>query len=173
MRGRCFICGAEGDCPHREDGLPHPQETNKPKPVIFTKPPRPRRERSLRERARYYLSRAVKRGDIRKPLSCERCGITPKRLHGHHWDYRKPLAVTWLCALCHGFVDKLIGSRAGDPVEIFARVDLDRIRTLLQTEFQAFGYDEVPIEQRLGKFSEISTRTTNTGLRGVLDGPIQ
>ena len=171
--GVCFICGAEGQCVHREDGLLRPQEMHRPEPDLSTKQPRQRRQLSLKERARYYMHEAVRLGHIKKPISCERCGITPKRLHGHHWDYAKPLAVTWLCSLCHGFVDKLIGSRSGEAVQIFGRLDLDKIRSLLQTEFQAFGFNEVPVDQRLGKFSEKSTRPVTTTLIEPLDGPIQ
>lgn len=37
---------------------------------------------------------------VRQP--CEHCNTT-ERVHAHHEDYSKPLAVRWLCAACHGF----------------------------------------------------------------------
>ena len=47
---------------------------------------------------------AVRRGELVRPLVCERCGVDKgQRLHGHHDDYSKPLDVMWLCALCHRF----------------------------------------------------------------------
>lgn len=40
------------------------------------------------------------------PTTCELCGATPQsnRLHGHHVDYREPLAVLWVCTGCHGAI---------------------------------------------------------------------
>lgn len=54
--------------------------------------------------ARVALGHAVESGGIKKPEHCEDCGAkTPSRLlHGHHYDYSKPLDVKWLCAECHG-----------------------------------------------------------------------
>lgn len=46
------------------------------------------------------MRRAVRTGEIIKPLRCEKCGVE-EELHGHHADYTKPLEVTWLCARCH------------------------------------------------------------------------
>jgi hypothetical protein len=53
--------------------------------------------------ARRALRRAVARGEVVKPSTCEACGeATPSaRLHGHHTDYSRPLDVRWLCLSCH------------------------------------------------------------------------
>lgn len=50
------------------------------------------------------VARAVKRGQLTKPDTCERC---PRRgrLEAHHADYDKPLDVNWLCRRCHQQVD--------------------------------------------------------------------
>lgn len=59
-----------------------------------------RRNEPILEAVRSRLRRAVRTGEIIKPLRCEKCGVE-EELHGHHADYTKPLEVTWLCARCH------------------------------------------------------------------------
>ena len=39
-------------------------------------------------------------GIIKKPSKCQSCNKKEK-IYAHHSDYRKPLAVKWLCVLCH------------------------------------------------------------------------
>jgi len=43
---------------------------------------------------------AVRSGHLLKPHACESCGKI-SRVHGHHDDYSRPLAVRWLCQPCH------------------------------------------------------------------------
>lgn len=50
--------------------------------------------------ARTALQRALRNGALTRPSACEQCG-SQKRLHGHHADYSRPLAVRWLCQSCH------------------------------------------------------------------------
>lgn len=54
------------------------------------------------------LEKAVFRGSVIRPDTCERCGRTPprmkdgrSRIQAHHPDYSKPLKVAWLCQMCH------------------------------------------------------------------------
>jgi hypothetical protein len=49
--------------------------------------------------ARSYANVYQQRGEI-KPKPCKKCG-TRRGVQKHHTDYRKPLAVIWLCARDH------------------------------------------------------------------------
>lgn len=55
-------------------------------------------------RANKLLNQAVKHGQIKKPYDCARCQIETGDLEAHHWDYREPLDVRWLCLACHNIV---------------------------------------------------------------------
>lgn len=39
-------------------------------------------------------------GRLIKPSICSECGAN-KNIQAHHYDYSKPLDVTWLCGKCH------------------------------------------------------------------------
>lgn len=59
------------------------------------------------DRAQDIIEKAVKRGIIKRPLKCEKCGGVKifcdgrSGIQGHHPDYNKPLEVMWLCQPCH------------------------------------------------------------------------
>lgn len=53
-----------------------------------------------KERVRSALRRAVIKGKVIKPTTCESCQKETK-IEGHHTDYSKPLEVVWLCRKCH------------------------------------------------------------------------
>lgn len=52
-------------------------------------------------RAHKRVQRAVRAGLLVRPAACEDCGAecAPQ---AHHDNYDEPLAVRWLCGLCHG-----------------------------------------------------------------------
>ena len=53
-------------------------------------------------RAQSKLNWAVEKGEIKRPIICEDCGLEPDEpLHGHHQDYSRSLEVIWLCHACH------------------------------------------------------------------------
>ena len=52
-------------------------------------------------RAHAAVERAVKRGDLVRPDTCERCGDQAKFIEASHDDYEKKLEVEWLCKPCH------------------------------------------------------------------------
>lgn len=47
------------------------------------------------------FAKAKRHGIIIPARNCEDCGQIPLKIHGHHEDYLKPLAVNWLCFSCH------------------------------------------------------------------------
>lgn len=55
----------------------------------------------IKRAAHIMVGNAVRDGRLHKPSRCQKCGHSPKRLHGHHDDYAKPLEVRWLCPMCH------------------------------------------------------------------------
>ena len=67
-----------------------------------------RSQHKLKLTAHWAVRRAMAKGVLRQPASCEACGVNvPKGsdgrslIHAHHTDYAKPLEVQWLCNRCH------------------------------------------------------------------------
>jgi ribosomal protein S27AE len=62
-------------------------------------------------RAKWLVQAAVKRGKIKKPPVCQRCGqLFPKeKLQAHHHDYSRPLDVSWYCDKCHKQIHAELG----------------------------------------------------------------
>lgn len=61
-----------------------------------------------KRKAKRLLRSAIERSAVARPRACEHCGEFPATtdgrypLHGHHHrGYDNPLAVMWLCVLCH------------------------------------------------------------------------
>lgn len=56
-------------------------------------------------KAGYLLTNAVRDGRIIKPKTCSKCSVGGK-IHGHHYNYTKPLEVVWVCKDCHQWIHK-------------------------------------------------------------------
>lgn len=56
-------------------------------------------------KANYLLTNAVRDGRIDKPKTCSKCNASGK-IHGHHYDYTKPLEVVWVCKDCHQWIHR-------------------------------------------------------------------
>jgi hypothetical protein len=69
-----------------------------------------------RRRARVMLNNAVRAGKLERPKQCAICGhFIEGGCEAHHYDYGKPLSVTWVCPQCHEIAD---GCREGLRVEV-------------------------------------------------------
>ena len=51
-------------------------------------------------------SSARKSGKLINPQQCQMCGTKEKKIQAHHFDYSKPLIVTWVCTECHKAIHK-------------------------------------------------------------------
>ncbi len=63
--------------------------------------------------AQEQVHRAIKRGELTRPIACTRCGRTDQRIEASHDDYLKPLEVIWLCVSCHRTKDSRGNSKGG------------------------------------------------------------
>ena len=50
--------------------------------------------------AKHAVYAAIRRGDLTRPSTCERCGAGGAT-NAHHADYSRPLDVVFLCGICH------------------------------------------------------------------------
>ena len=80
-------------------------KTDKGKQIMRDAVKRHREKNKHQHNAGNMIYRAVKWGKLVKPIYCGLCGNKAK-LHGHHFDYQKPLLVIWLCPLCHSRTEK-------------------------------------------------------------------
>lgn len=58
------------------------------------------------DRARDAVRLALRRGDITRPESCQRCGVTGRRIEASHDNYDQQLVIEWLCVRCHRRKDR-------------------------------------------------------------------
>lgn len=60
-----------------------------------------KKKRSLDKKKAYTaIHNGISRGKIIKPISCQICG-KETRVEAHHYDYKKPLDVIWVCRKHH------------------------------------------------------------------------
>ena len=48
----------------------------------------------------YEVKKAIRKGELAKPLNCILCGKKGK-INAHHDDYNKPFEILWVCSSCH------------------------------------------------------------------------
>jgi hypothetical protein len=114
----CFVCGAEGVCPHREelllplvDRLTLAAKLEKLTAYPPPRPPERVKDLVVEEVKRYKrvsacakVGWAIRNGTLVRPGRCEDCG-TRCFPDAHHEDYDRPLEVEWLCKKCHRLRD--------------------------------------------------------------------
>lgn len=87
--------------PHRVEARKLYQNSEQGKAIINQIKSKWIEKNPIKRAAQIMVGNAVRDGRISKPASCESCGSSPRRLHGHHDDYAQPLTVRWLCPKCH------------------------------------------------------------------------
>lgn len=70
------------------------------------------------ERTHTIVHRAIKRGLLSRPSTCEQCG-QERAIEAAHWTYERPLDVRWLCRPCHRKWD------AAEPKSAYSRSQRD------------------------------------------------
>lgn len=84
---------------------------------------------------------------------CENCLRTDNNIHGHHFDYDKPLDVVWLCATCHIKVhceSKFIGEKNW-PDSFKERTSQELSAKAKETLYRKLGIDKyrhIPLKER-------------------------
>ena len=57
--------------------------------------------KNVQSAAHVRVRRAIKNGQIVRPVLCEWCGKENKIIYSHHEDYFAPLCIEWVCPHCH------------------------------------------------------------------------
>jgi|SRR3569623_235028 len=97
-----------GMLPHRIRARRAYQKTEKGK-LVYKKSSAKWLANNMEKRAAHIiLGNAVRDGKIKKE-KCKLC--KSEKSQAHHKDYTKPLAVEWLCAICHRFKHKLVNHK--------------------------------------------------------------
>ena len=92
---------ARGNLPHRVQARKEYSQTLQGKEKHALARENYKQNYPSRRKAVSAVNNAVRNGVLVKPNNCQSCGITAKRIEGHHCNYNKPLDVMWLCNDCH------------------------------------------------------------------------
>ena len=58
-------------------------------------------ENPLKAKARAKVQHAIRLGELARPTTCDKCLKEDIKTEAHHYDYSKPLEVSWYCKKCH------------------------------------------------------------------------
>lgn len=99
---KCKACAKRDSTQHRNDNLERVRSYDRRRGA--RQPPEYlaayRHNHPDRQRVNSAVARAVRLGRLIRPDACWYCGST-RQVVGHHADYSRPLAVSWLCQACH------------------------------------------------------------------------
>lgn len=98
------------------------------------------------------VRRALKRGYLVRPSTCEGCGKTAVPIEAAHADYANPLAVRWLCRSCHATWDKAKPKSKVDPSSLpaFHRLGNAKVTAEIAQEIRAEYTPGVVTQRELG-----------------------
>lgn len=95
---------SRGNLPHRVEARQQYRQTEQGKEAVKSGSMAYLSRNPGKRTAHTKVGNAVRDGRIsREP--CEWCGTSPSQ--AHHFDYTKPLEITWLCVKCHNTVHKI------------------------------------------------------------------
>lgn len=59
-----------------------------------------------RRYVRLEIQKAIRKGEIVRPETCQLCAGKKGGIEAHHVDYGKPYEIKWLCSPCHGLAHR-------------------------------------------------------------------
>jgi len=132
------------------------------------------------------LRNAMRRGEVKRPSKCQRCGKAGK-VDAHHSDYNKATKVRWLCRLCHETVhgrgldnDPLKKDVAdvsaviqGIQDQVTVRMDNTHLRALDQLVSRYSGetskFNRMQIARQIRRMIGFDAFPNEAGLKSILD----
>jgi hypothetical protein len=101
-----------------------------------------REKNAYKAKAHSIIARALRKGELTKPKECQMCG-REEYLYSHHWDYSKPLLVTWVCISCHNTLGAIKEEHLKEFLPIIekfknGRRPLGKYKEFLETYNRAF-----------------------------------
>ena len=104
---KCKECNKADNLKHRHDNVERIREYDRKRSkdpnriaALTECNKRYRALNPVKYQAHMALNNALRKGHLVRPENCSECNKVGT-IHGHHDDYRKPLEVRWLCAVCH------------------------------------------------------------------------
>jgi len=123
VRKTCKACACANSKKWYEENREHHlevckewQKNNRPKILENKRKARAERKKRMeieytkthsdRIKARQRLGYLLYTGEVKKLDHCQVCGCHSEEIEGHHYDYKKPGEVIWVCKSCHGWIHR-------------------------------------------------------------------
>jgi hypothetical protein len=116
LRPRCRACTAIENADYRARTVEHRASYNRSWKKSHPESHQEHNQRwidahPVETKAHRAVRNAIQRGELVRPDACSDCGARG-RIHAHHYDYLKPLEVTWLCPRCHAEAKEVMTTHA-------------------------------------------------------------